>query len=184
MLLNAAFLPVVIDVIINRGTKIMYYGLTNYRQLEEIILSVCGKLGGGPNAVSLMLGTCAAETCLGKAPDIHALSGYGLFQLDKIAIVDVIQRTRPHHKELIADEYQIDIDSVEPNDLDNSPLLAAIFCRLFYILIPEPIPKGDEKQALYWKRYYNTAAGAGTVSHYLKQGEQLYKTDLFNVISD
>lgn len=161
----------------------MKYGLLNAQQIEETIVSVVAVLGGGSDAISLMLGTCAAETNLGKAKDRHTESGFGLFQMDKIAVFDVVDRTRGHHRDLIEDHYGINVDEVEPRDLNHNPLIAAIMCRLFYKLIPEAIPSDMEGRADYWKKYYNTEAGKGTPEHYLKQSEQLFNSDLYNAIN-
>lgn len=160
-----------------------FYGLTSVNQIEETVVAVVGVLGGGANAISLMLGTCAAETNLGKAKDRHSKSGYGLFQLDEIAIRDVIERTREHHRDLIEDRFGVNLDEVEPRDLNFSPLLSAIFCRLHYKLVPEPLPDNMTDRANYWKKHYNKT-GKGTPAHYLQQAEQLFHSDLYNAIND
>lgn len=43
-----------------------------------------------------------------------------------------------------------------------------LFTRLFYRLIPEAILETIEGRAKYWKKYYNTVLGKGTVEHYLE----------------
>ncbi|CAH6911843.1 conserved hypothetical protein [Vibrio chagasii] len=161
-----------------------FYGLANAKELESAILATVAALGGGSKAVCLMLGTCAAESNLGKARDNYKKSGYGLFQFDQIAIKDVIARTRPDRKQFIDERFGIDIDDVVPSDLNYSPLLSALFCRLHYLLVPESIPDTIEGRAKYWKKYYNTEAGKGTPDHYLKQSEQLFNSDLYNAVSD
>ena len=49
-----------------------------------------------------------------------------------------------------------------------SPLLAMVFARLFLKLIPEEFPGTLEGRAKYWKKYYNTEAGAGTPEEYIE----------------
>lgn len=158
------------------------YGLTNVSQIEEIVVDVVGVLGGGPNAIALLLETCAAETNLGKTPDNHSKSGYGLFQFDKIAIDDVKTRTRSHLRARIEDRFGVDLDEIEPCQLDFSPLLSAIFARLHYMLVPAAIPGELDARADYWKAHYNKT-GKGTPEHYLEQSEQLFKSDLYNAIN-
>ena len=41
-----------------------------------------------------------------------------------------------------------------------------IFCRLHYWRVPKKLPKTIDEQALYWKKYYNTEKGAGTIKHF------------------
>jgi hypothetical protein len=44
---------------------------------------------------------------------------------------------------------------------------ACAMARLAYARHEEPIPKTIEEQALYWKHFYNTAKGGGTVEEYI-----------------
>ena len=41
-----------------------------------------------------------------------------------------------------------------------------ILCRLHYWRVPKPLPSSLEEQARYWKNWYNTAKGAGTIEHF------------------
>jgi len=46
--------------------------------------------------------------------------------------------------------------------------LAVLFARLHYLFrTKDPVPESVGDQAAYWKRWYNTIAGAGTVEQYL-----------------
>jgi len=62
---------------------------------------------------------------------------------------------------------------------------AVIMARLKYILIPEPFPKDVTDvfaYAMYWKKYYNTVKGKGSVEKYVaKYGRyvKLSKESLF-----
>lgn len=49
---------------------------------------------------------------------------------------------------------------------------AAAMCRMKYRLSPGPIPMTLTAQAAYWKLYYNTPLGAGTVSEYIADWER------------
>ena len=50
--------------------------------------------------------------------------------------------------------------------------LAVMFCRLHYLRVNQPIPETICEQAAYWKQYYNTKYGAGTVDKYLADWQQ------------
>ena len=50
--------------------------------------------------------------------------------------------------------------------LTHNIALAIIFCRLQYRRVSAPIPHSVGKMALYWKKYYNTELGAGTVEKF------------------
>jgi hypothetical protein len=48
---------------------------------------------------------------------------------------------------------------------------AAAMCRVFYLRVPERLPQADDSAAMarYWKRYYNTHLGKGTVEGFLQK---------------
>lgn len=150
--------------------KPCFYGLVNPAQVREIVVAVCGVLGlAGGFAVDMLIETAAQETHLGTYRDTTPYgAGRGLFQIDLIAFQDIQARTKPADAKLILDNFGFDIKKVSHNALDSSPLLAAIFCRLFYKLIPEVIPSSVGARAAYWKKYYNTTAGKGSADAYIK----------------
>ena len=47
---------------------------------------------------------------------------------------------------------------------------AAAMCRVHYFRRPEPLPAAGDlpAQAAYWKQFYNTPHGRGTVQEYVK----------------
>lgn len=47
-----------------------------------------------------------------------------------------------------------------------------VFCRIKYWRVPKKIPMDLDGMASYWKKYYNTEGGAGTVSHFLEKAER------------
>lgn len=147
-----------------------YYGLTDSKQLETIAYQVCDCLGNGSNnkATDMLIETAGAETGKGIIKDSTKFAGMGITQIDELPFKDVINRTKQKHKDMLKEYFNIDIDLVEWEHLRYNPLLALIVTRLKYKLIPELIPNKIEARARYWKVYYNTAAGAGTVEHYLK----------------
>ena len=65
-----------------------------------------------------------------------------------------------------------------PNEQDWGDILTyniaaqIAMCRLHYRRVPKPLPGSLLEQAKYWKQYYNTAKGKGTVDHFVKLVEQ------------
>jgi len=49
-----------------------------------------------------------------------------------------------------------------------------VFCRLVYRRVPKPLPRIDEPigMAAYWKTWYNTSKGAGTIDKFLSTIER------------
>lgn len=149
------------------------YGL-NGRTVLEIAMEVCDTLGHGKNKVApaLLAETAAAETQLGNYQDPTPNgAGYGICQFDLIGFKDVIKRTRAKDKEKVLDNFGYYLDSVKLEDLGDDPTLSFICCRLKYRLIPDLIPTDIISRAAYWKRWYNSTAGKGTVEHYLEAAE-------------
>ena len=46
--------------------------------------------------------------------------------------------------------------------------LALCFARLHYLWVPSAVPISLEEQAHYWKRHYNTSAGAGQPQDFIR----------------
>ena len=57
------------------------------------------------------------------------------------------------------------------HELEANPWYAAAMCRIFYLRISERLPRAGDRpaQAAYWKKYYNTAAGKGTIGGFLEK---------------
>lgn len=146
------------------------YGLVHPSLALVYARAVCDAVNDLPstNALSLLLETAAQETRLGTYRDPTPYgAGTGLCQFDRIGFDDVKERTSGAWRTLIKVAFDIDIKAVEYRELEESPLLNFIFCRLKYRLVPEAIPSTVEGRAAYWKRYYNTVAGKGTVEEYI-----------------
>lgn len=150
------------------------YGLVRPEQARTFVQDVCDVLGHGSTnqAVAMLLETAAQETHTGRYRDPTPNgAGRGLFQIDPIAFEDVQNRARDVHVQRVRDAFGFDVRHVEHNDLDASPLLATVFCRLFYMLKPEAFPQSVFGRADYWKRHYNTVAGSGAAEEYVRSAE-------------
>lgn len=149
----------------------MYYGLSSKTQLAEIATLVCRVLGQGASksAASLMIETCAAETLMGSARDTTLYgAGAGVAQVDRGTFVWLQEKYATSDKaQRLKEELNVDLSRVQYNELDFSPLLSLIFCRLRYLAVPTHIPDTMEARADYWKRWYNTELGKGTPEEYL-----------------
>lgn len=150
--------------------KKFFYGVSNYRDIEEKARAVCEVLGGGENAFNLLVETAAAETLGGvyRAP-VRYNYGVGLCQFDKKGFDEVKTRITKNRRGTILHAFNVDIKKVEYRELAYSPLLSLLFCRLLYLLKPGKIPGDLQGRAAYWKKFYNSTAGAGTVEGYIKK---------------
>lgn len=151
-------------------------------QVREIIADACGFISSRkglenaydtPEVRELLFGTACIETGLRPRYQDSAGNAIGLFQIEYATFRDIWQRAiKKNHPELGADLIK-NFAKCAPNDITFEDLqlsdeLSAIFARLKYAHIKEPIPSGLERQANYYKKYYNTHLGKATPEHYIK----------------
>lgn len=151
----------------------MFYGLANKQNVLDLSKAVCDCIGHGSNgfAVPMLVETCAAETLLGEAIDATLYAaGAGVSQVDE-GTFDWLKDKYQHHAiaKKIKRDFNIDLSRIQYRELDFSPLLSLIFCRLRYWTVPEAIPANRKGRAAYWKEHYNTSAGKGTADEYMQR---------------
>jgi hypothetical protein len=148
--------------------------VTESTSINDNIIDVVNILGGGLNAALLLAETCATESSYGN----NIIGGdVGIMQFTTVGFTDTQQRTSAARKQLIKSKWDIDIDNIKLDDLRFSPLKSIIFARLFYLLRSGTIPNSIEGRAAYWKKYYNSSLGAGTVQHYIRAANE-YKNQI------
>ena len=111
-----------------------------------------------------------------RDPTLEA--GVGIWQMDKTTFEDLRNNYLKRKKELvqkIISTFDIDLTSVSREDL-YEPLIAALYARVLLVRFPEAIPNDDKGQANYWKKYYNTESGKGTVQKFLDDVESIPKS--------
>lgn len=151
----------------------LHYGLTSKEQITSHARKVVSVLGGGFTAERSLIEIAAAETHSGTFPDSHPEKlGVGLTQFDQIGFDDVQKRTRRKDRDRVLQILGYDLGRLVLADLAYDPLLALVFTRLKYKLIPDEIPDTLEGRAKYWKKHYNTTAGKGSAEEYLERVKQ------------
>ena len=126
-------------------------------------------------AEELMMGTLAQESTMGKHyRQIGGGPALGFFQVEpktEACVWDNYLAFRPELRNKILELVNLSPNADEP--LISNPMYACAIARCVYVRRPEPIPKTLEGQAEYWKQWYNTALGKGTVEEYLHSYKQL-----------
>lgn len=149
--------------------KKFYYGIRSIHEAKVLARRVNNALGGSVDVLNQMIETSCAETKCGLYPDAHPeIMGVGICQHDQINIDDIQEEGEQRHFDIVKKEFGYDIPTIKLADLAEDPLLSFICCRLSYKRIPAAIPSDLLGRAQYWKEYYNTKAGSGTVEHYLE----------------
>ena len=139
-----------------------------------------------PDETMFMKRLVNQESLFGKAKGTYTVSGkvgrrgsYGVAQVDEVAFNAV--KNKLLNPESSISKYiepfekatGIDLTTVNYEDLTDDTLSIA-FGRMYLMqLTEEPIPSSKEDQAKYWKTYYNTKAGKGTVKEFLDTNKDL-----------
>lgn len=145
------------------------YGIEHESEAVEIAKQVVKVFGGGHKTVLLMLEIACTETHLGQYPDRHPEKwGVGITQFDQIALDDLQQRTRGRNRKMLKRFFGYDLNMVKLADLAEDAVLAFCLTRLKLKLVPESNPTTIEGRAMFWKKWWNTSAGRGTVDGYLE----------------
>ncbi|ATJ90459.1 hypothetical protein HK16_01090 [Acetobacter senegalensis] len=88
----------------------------------------------------------------------------GLWQMEPATHDDLWRNFIRYRAELSAPLYRI-LNGVKPDAalMASRPIYAAAMCRVHLFRSPEPLPEANDAAgwAGYWKRNYNTEAGAG-----------------------
>ena len=137
----------------------------NQKQIKKLIDSILNEIGLGSELASeLVFLTGLVESryeYIRQLGDGPAFSPWRVELAEKIASVLMIRSDvllNPKKEEL-------------KNLLWMNIASGIVFCRLKYRRVPKPLPSGVEECAKYWKRWYNSDLGKGTVSHFMELAE-------------
>ena len=114
----------------------------------------------------------------------RALEGYGrgnpavsFWQIEPATIRDIWENYISYRKKLITAVYKLGlIEESKEFCIFSNIALASAFCRIHYRRQPGSIPESMPARASYWKKWYNTPKGKGTVDHYI--AANIYKEDV------
>lgn len=147
-------------------------GIDLHQLKQFIVVPTLQTLGAGfssPAAVNLVTGVANAES---RAAFLRQTtnSGYGpargLWQTEPASHDDLWRNFLRYRPDVAKGVYQI-LNGAPPSaDLLVSRLdYACAVCRLILYRAPAPLPAADDAAGMnaYWKNYYNTAIGAGSV---------------------
>jgi len=126
------------------------------------------------SAEELLMLTAAVESNLGEYIEQVKGPALGIFQMEPATHNDIMDRWLEYAPKKVRDnvakfldKYMGNISSDEDEDVMQYNLKYAILlARLRYYLVPHALPPHDDIEALaaYWKQYYNTKYGKGTVA--------------------
>jgi len=149
------------------------------KSIVEKIEYVGRLLGDNENGIQFMKRVVNQESRNGEATGTYEISSdgkgsFGVAQVDKVAFDAVQRKLRDKNSrysgfvKTFKDATNMDLTKVQYSALGNDTLSIA-FGRLYLMqLTAEKIPTTLDGRAAYWKKYYNTPAGAGTVAKYIR----------------
>lgn len=150
----------------------------NSKQVRDLIVKpACEILGMySIEAERLLMGTWAHESAGGRYIAQVGGPALGAFQMEPDTLKDLYINFLAYKPDLHRhmDEHS-GSSGINPKDLYLKPLYAAMACRLHYWRVSDPIPTDWEGIANYWKTYYNTYQGKGTVTKFMFDKDRYLK---------
>ena len=150
-------------------TKIKY-NLDEMEQVIKLSLTEFEKNGGpsvySKDAVELLLMTSAQETQFRNVKQISGGPAIGLYQMEPQTHDDIWNTFLCDHPLWACSISKMGFNKGSDHLFD--PKYATIMCRLKYYRLNQPIPLSPLAKAAYWKKYYNTPLGSGTVAECMK----------------
>ena len=142
------------------------------KSIKKIIKLSLQHLGlDSEDARNLIYRTGKAESGYKTLQQYGGGPALGFFQMEPNTALDIWNNYvmyRPKYRDKL---YSLGFDdgTLEFCLLSNIGLQAA-FCRLHYRRVPSALPASDnlEGQARYWKKYYNSDLGKGTIKHFME----------------
>lgn len=142
----------------------------NNKQLFDLIcetLEYC-KMTVSSNVVQLILGTICQESACGEYLKQIKGPACGICQIEPNTAKDIINNYILKRANLFTSYSRLYNKNLTlEQNLCYNLMFSIFMCRVFYLRFVEKIPDTLEGQARYWKKYYNTSKGKGTVEQYI-----------------
>jgi len=151
--------------------------------MSEVVKPACEIVGlWSQDAGELLLGTACQESGCGRY--LRQLGGgpaLGIFQMEPATYRDIWANYLRYQESLAAKVIEIAGHvSPAPDVMIWNLRFAAAMARVHYRRVPEKLPTAGNLsgQARYWKQYFNTPLGKGTVQEYVENwGRYVGKED-------
>lgn len=127
-------------------------------------------------AENLLLGTAAHESRLSWLKQHPNGPALGVYQMEPATHDDIWHNYLRYKSDLaakiiaLAGERSIHGEAFNPFEMVGNLYYATAMARVHYLRVKEPLPDGNDIEAMagYWKQYYNTPRGKGTVEQFVK----------------
>lgn len=156
--------------------------MINPKHLQELVIRpVLHRLGmWSHEAEVLLLGTAAQESGLGKwLKQIGSGPALGIYQMEPATYLDIHQNYLAYRKELAGLVASLEIPGLYKDDnaqeMAGNLYYATAMARVHYYRVPRALPPADDLHGMaeFWKQYYNTEKGHGTVAQFITNYRRL-----------
>ena len=121
-------------------------------------------------AENLVCGTAYQESGLRWLRQLENGPARGVYQMEPATHKDLWDNYLTFRAGLnaLVCEYLADLPD-KVSQLQTNLAYATIMCRIHYLRQPDPLPEANDIEGLahYWKQFYNTPLGKGTVSEFI-----------------
>ena len=155
--------------------------MVNKQQILKVIKTTLKKLDAkyySDQAVDLIYNTGLVESNYQYLMQLEDGPARGFFQMEPATAVDICKNYLCFRPKLLTEIENICflnpyvLVGAKPEQLKfllaTNVALQIIFCRIHYRRVPKPLPYTLEDQAVYWKAYYNSHLGKGTVEKFIE----------------
>ena len=144
----------------------MAFNKDQFRELIEEVLREAGLYSA--SAVELLMLTCAVESNLGTYIKQVRGPALGVFQMEPRTYDDIWDNYIKYKSDDLGRKLTRHVnrdDHYGYHDMQWNLGHAILMARVHYLRVKEPLPDASDINALayYWKKYYNTFKGKGTV---------------------
>lgn len=126
----------------------------------------------------LLLGTAAQESNLGHYLAQSHGPALGIYQIEPATHADIWQNCLQYKPDL-AEKVHALLSPFNTQDKDQALITnlaySTAIARVIYYRIPKPLPAAYDLSGLagYWKQYYNTPSGRGTVEEFMANYKEM-----------
>jgi len=141
-----------------------------YTQLKELVDAMIAPLPNySTHASNLILGTIAQESNFGYFIKRYNGGGaLGITQMERPTFTGICNHFWSNKPALMTEiQDRTGIDYFKFEYLEFNLALSISMTRLDYLMVKDPIPETIGGYAMYWKRYYNTYKGKGTIEQFI-----------------
>lgn len=131
-------------------------------------------------AVELVLGTAIQESHLEYLKQLGRGPAVGIYQMEPATHDDIWRNYLAYKPDLAEKVRALELPGFAPGaaEMCGNLYYATAMCRVHYLRVPKKLPPtGDiNAMALYWKQYYNTPLGKGTVTEYIHNWKKMTRS--------